>query len=257
MSALAEVSALRPDDGRAWLDGLRRGDVGAFDAAYRALRPAVATCLRRLGASPAVAEELAQETMLRLASHARSLHPDSRPRAWAFAVARNLLRDHQRRVLLERDRFARIDLAGLHDARWPSPSEHQEAAEVARRLEAALDALPDLLREAVVLCALEGFEPTVAAAMAGVPAETMRQRLARGRARLQQSLGEAKEVVPTAAPSSEESSSQEPSMRLRRALRDGLSPADRLARARATVVVVFALAQVIWALARAFGVLPS
>lgn len=233
------------DEPRALLQGLRRGDEDAFETAYRTLRPAVVGYIRRLGAPYAVAEELGQETMLRLARHARALHSDTHLRAWVFTVARNLMRDYQRRLLLDRDRTTNLDPRKIHDVRWASPVEAHEANETARQLERALPALPKALRESLILCAIEGFKPSVAAAMVGVSPETMRQRLSRARAQLAVSLDDRDlEMVRTPPDNAVLSGRQ------RRAFRSGLSHADRVARKRSTVVVFLTFAQVVWSLAK-------
>ena len=172
----------------ALLAALRRGDATAFDRVYGLAWPRLVAFLRRLGAEGPIAEELAQETLLRLAHHARSLRPDSSLRAWIFAVARNLLRDHQRRRLLEFGRLRDIDSAQVHGEAAVLPDALADSERSAARLEAALQALPPLLREAIVLVAIEGFDPSVAAKMVDVPAATLRQRLSRARSQLRDAL---------------------------------------------------------------------
>ena len=70
----------------------------------------------------------------------------------------------------------------------PSPFEETAANELERRLEAAIAALPERLREAVLLVAIEGIEAKEAAAICGIAPEAMRQRVSRGRAALAAAL---------------------------------------------------------------------
>ena len=72
--------------------------------------------------------------------------------------------------------------------RRPSPFEQTAANELEHRLEVAIAALPERLREAVLLVAVEGLQPIEAAGICGVTPEAMRQRVSRGRAALAQAL---------------------------------------------------------------------
>ncbi len=127
-----------------------------------------------------------QETFVKLALKARQLEPGTRLRPWLFTVARNCWIDHHRRALLDFDRLRELSL-------WPttnyeSPLHLTEASETQRRLEHALVNLPSKYREAVLLVAVEGFEPSEAAAMLKLKPETLRKRLSRGRAILKEAL---------------------------------------------------------------------
>src|SRR5512144_460259 len=97
------------------VEGLRSGDPAAFNAVYEAYRARVFGFLLRLSRSRTVAEDLLDETWLRLVSKARSLRADTRFGPWLFTVARNLYLRHRRSWLTEETR----DPTTL--ALWPSP----------------------------------------------------------------------------------------------------------------------------------------
>lgn len=170
---------------------LRRGDREAFDAIYDRHRPRVFAFAARLSGDRALAEDLLQETFVRLAKKAAELDPGTRLKPWLFTVARNLYLDHRRRVLLDFDRLRDLAL-------WPSrprrvdetPFDLAEASETEKRVEAALLSLPAKYREVVLLVAVEGLTPNEAADVLGIRPEALRQRLARGRARLRDMLEE-------------------------------------------------------------------
>jgi len=77
---------------------LREGDAEAFDAVYAAFNKAVFTFLLRLSRHRDVAEDLHEETWLRLVRHAGRLRADTRLGPWLFTVARHLVAS--REVLL-------------------------------------------------------------------------------------------------------------------------------------------------------------
>lgn len=167
---------------------LSDGDEAAFDAIYDAFRAPLFGFLRRLTRRRETAEDLLEETWLRLVMSARSLRPDTRLAAWLYTVARNLFWSHCRSRLPHEARTVElVDLWPVADER-PSPLENAEAGELACRLERALAALPARHREVLLLIAAEGLAPTEAAVVCGVTAEAFRQRLSRARAALAAAL---------------------------------------------------------------------
>ena len=167
---------------------LKRGDPSAFDAIYEHYRPRLFGFLGRLTQQRELAEDLLQETWLRLATHAPRLLDDTRLDAWLFTVARNLHRSHVRWQIVDIDhrRFVRRTAGeGIENT---SPFDLTAASELERRLEHALALLPVKYREAVLLVAIERMKPADAARVLGLSAEALRQRLSRGRAMIAEHL---------------------------------------------------------------------
>lgn len=173
---------------------LRAGDPAAFDVVYDVFNTRLFAFLARLSQRRDLAEDLLEETWLRLVTHASSLKADTRLAPWLFTVARNLYASHCRARLVEHSHAASLlDL-------WPitfrsSPFEELAASETGRRLEAALATLPVACREALLLVATEGLSPAEAALVCGISPEAMRQRLSRARALLARRL-DASEQLP-------------------------------------------------------------
>ena len=169
---------MEPDDAQAVVERLRRGDPAALALVFAAWRARLYSFLVRLTGRTEVAEDLLQETFLQLARHGRSLAPDTRLDAWLFTVARHLATSHWRRQRHRPEARGERDVA---DPAARSPFEAIAAAETQRRLERALAALPESLREALLLVAVEGFDAANAAAILGVRPEALRQRVHRAR----------------------------------------------------------------------------
>jgi RNA polymerase sigma-70 factor (ECF subfamily) len=171
---------------------LRAGDLTAFDAIYDAWNPRLFSFLLRMTKNRAIAEDLLEETWLRLVSGGEGLAAATRLGPWLFTVARNLfLSDYRSRV---REQACARDLISL----WPggfSRSPHDSALlrEFEERLEAALAEVPPMYREVLLLVGFEGLRPADAAAVCGITPEALRQRLSRGRTLLAQRL-KAKEL---------------------------------------------------------------
>ena len=189
------MTRMDPGDEPSLVMRLRAGDTGAFDRVYNAYRPRVFAFLLRMSRSRTVAEDLLDETWLRLVRHAASLRPDTRLGPWLFTVARNLYWSYRRASLLHEASVP--ELIGLwpSPAAWPSPFDLAVAGELERRVEAALSMLPPQYREVLLLIAYEGLTPSDGAVVCGISPEAFRQRLSRARAALAEML----DLTPTSA----------------------------------------------------------
>ncbi|MEJ7601939.1 MAG: RNA polymerase sigma factor [Kofleriaceae bacterium] len=174
---------------RAWVDGLRRGEPAAFDQVFASYRRRLYAYLVRMTRRRDVAEDLHQETFLRLAQTARRLAPDTRLRAWLFTVAHRLV------ISWARGQSVRAQLAGDLPAAEPvsearSPLEVIADSQTQLALERAFAALPAAYREVALLVGVEGMQPSEVAVILGQKPEAVRQRLARARTQLAAELGE-------------------------------------------------------------------
>ena len=175
----------------AFVERLREGDVPAFDAIYAEFNARIFTFVLRLSRRRDVAEDLLEETWLRLVKHARRLRPDTRLGPWLFTVARHLHVSYVRSRLLENSATASLI------ALWPfsplnlersSPFEVAAANELERRIERALASMPVTSREVLLLVAVGGLDHADAADVCGITPEALRQRLSRARALLARAL---------------------------------------------------------------------
>jgi RNA polymerase sigma-70 factor (ECF subfamily) len=179
---------MNPDDERLLVMRLRAGDTGAFDQVYDDYRARIFAFLLRMSRSRTVAEDLLEETWLRLVRHADSLRSDTRLGAWLFTVARNLYWSHRRASLVEETSAPELICLWPSSATWPSPFDLAVADELERRVEASLSTLPPQYREVLLLVAYEGLSPGDGAAVCGISPEAFRQRLSRARAVLAEKL---------------------------------------------------------------------
>ncbi len=165
---------------------LRRLDPAAVDAVFDTYGARLNGFLRRSGASPEVAEELVQETFVRLVRHAPRLTDDTRVGAWLYTVARNLWVSHRRWAWVDGTRL--LELAWAPRGRSFTPADAHDASEVRALLERAVAALPEAQREVFLLVAGEDLDPIEAAEILGITPEAARQRLARARRTLEERL---------------------------------------------------------------------
>jgi RNA polymerase sigma-70 factor (ECF subfamily) len=178
------------DDERLLVARLRAGDTGAFDAVYEDYRPRLFAFLLRMTRNRTLAEDLLDETWLRLVRHAARLLPDTRLGPWLFTVARNLYWSQRRDALVEESSAADLLTLWPSPSPWPSPFDLAAADELTRRVERALSTLAPQYREVLLLVGHEGLTPSDAAVICGISPEALRQRLSRARAALAGKLRE-------------------------------------------------------------------
>jgi RNA polymerase sigma-70 factor (ECF subfamily) len=169
---------------RPLVDALRRGEAAAFDAVYGRYRARVLAFLLRLTGRREVAEDLFQETWLKLARHAARLDEDTDLAAWLFTVARNAWVSHRRWAVLDISRLVALGDDDASPAPAPDPDARADAARRLAHLERALASLPAGSREVLLIVGVEGFDQEQAAKILGITYEALRQRLSRARAQL-------------------------------------------------------------------------
>jgi RNA polymerase sigma-70 factor (ECF subfamily) len=176
-----------PDGHRAAADGeLMAAVAGGDDAPYTRLVDAEAPRLMRfarsiLVASPAEAEEVVQEALMRLWQQADSWQPHGRVSTWLHQVVYRLCIDSIRR------RRPSVDIGTLEseledDA--PLADERLAREDDARRVQSAIGRLPDRQRTALVLCHYQDLGQAEAAAIMGIGESAYESLLARARRRL-------------------------------------------------------------------------
>ncbi|MBS3978688.1 MAG: RNA polymerase sigma factor [Rhodobacteraceae bacterium] len=157
------------------------GDRHAALALTQRVTPRVlAYAARLLGGDRAEAEDVAQETMLRLWRVAPQWRQgETRVTTWAYRVATNLCIDRQR-SRGRRRQMALDDAPEVADGAVGAEARLQEAGRMAA-LEAALADLPDRQRQAVVLRHLEGMANPEIAAIMEIGVEAVESLTARGK----------------------------------------------------------------------------
>ena len=145
----------------------------------------------RLTCDPDQAQDLVQEAYLRALRYQHSYQAGTNMKAWLFAIMRNLFWD--------RFKGSRKDDVSLDDVgdfvlyeKLKDEGARPEADVLDRiaasEVVAAVEKLPPLHREVVLLVDVEGFSYKDAAEALGVPIGTVMSRLHRARQQLQRSL---------------------------------------------------------------------
>ena len=127
-----------------------------------------------------LAQDLSQQAWIQLMLHAGSYQGQSSVKTWLFSIGRNLLIDEWRR---QRPHAAQDLLDELPDPA-AKPLQQLLAAEQSANLELAIQRLPLLQREALLL-QLEDFSLAQISEITGVGVETVKTRLRYTRHQLQ------------------------------------------------------------------------
>lgn len=174
---------------------LQRRDPRGLDRAYEQYGARLFSFLGRLvgTAERHLAEDLLQQTFLRLAEHGPELRADSDLRAWLFTVARHAFFGQRRgrRPVAEPPSLELVT----------DYSVDVEARLMLGDVDQALSRLRLEDRELLLLVGVEGLTPLAVASMLGLEPATLRKRLARARQRLLAELehgtnGQAQEALP-------------------------------------------------------------
>ena len=160
------------------------GDQRAFRILARRHLPSVIRLARRLTGNHADAEDVAQDAMLRVWTHAASWRPSAAFRTWLYRVVVNLSIDRRRLKPM-------VDLEAAGDPADPAPgaAERIETDETAQHVQAALGRLPDRQRIALTLTHFEGLSAAEAAAVVGTTVGGIESLLIRARRTLRVALG--------------------------------------------------------------------
>jgi len=170
-----------------------RGEPAAVQALVARKLPRMLALARRMLGDASDAEDVAQEVFARAWKQAPKWTPGAgRFDTWMHRVALNLCYDRLRR---RREQ----PMAEPPEQVDPSRGAEQglQDADVSKRVEAAVAALPERQREAVVLCHYQELTNIDAAALMGVSVEALESLLSRGRRALRAALTD---MAPIGAP---------------------------------------------------------
>ena len=166
------------------------GDDSAFGPLFDALAPRLYGYFLRQTRDTDVADDLTQQTMLKIHRARGQFILGAAVTPWAFAIGRRLLIDHlryRRRDLLSPDDDETVDRASS-DA--PTADELVAAQETARRIQQALLRLPASQREACELVKQEGLTFVEAAETLGTTVAAVKLRAHRAYESLRKVLGD-------------------------------------------------------------------
>lgn len=182
---------------RALMAGLVAGQEDALDALMELYGPSVIRFLHQMLRNEDDANDLAQETFVRVYKARDSYRPDHPFSTWMFTIAANLARNqirwrsrHQNVSMDDDSGPTGQTIAAALPSTEPSPHDSAVCTESHDAVRAAIQGLPDDLREAVLLCEWEDLPVAEAAAVLGTTPKSVESRLYRARKQLKEQLME-------------------------------------------------------------------
>lgn len=172
-----------------------------FEEQVVSLLPELLSAARSMAGSPADAEDLAAESVARAWERRDDLREKDRFRGWLFRILRNCFISRKRK---RRARPEEVPMAEEGDGEpsfslfeqlhqpillwWGNPEKNFFNRLLKEDLQRAVEGLPERFHRVVVLADVHGFTYAEIADALEIPVNTVRSRLARGRARLQNEL---------------------------------------------------------------------
>ena len=184
MNALAyfSVNAME-SDASVVARGLRRRDPEVLDDLIEQYQHRLFRYLIHLSGNRELAEDLFQETWIRVLERGHQYDGKHEFSTWLYAVARNLTIDYLRKKspvsldgLMESEEHAPLEPTDTRPMAWEVMQQHEQA----ERIGAALARIPAEYRETVVLRFQEGLALEEIATVTGAPLGTVKSRLYRG-----------------------------------------------------------------------------
>jgi RNA polymerase sigma-70 factor, ECF subfamily len=176
---------------------VQRGDKGAFDVLVLKYQHKVVKLVMRYTRNPAEAEDIAQEAFIKAYRALPQFRGDSAFYTWLYRIAINTAKN----AVVSRDRSPidfdldlqnpdeSYDMQGrLADTETPEALTLTE--EIRTTVNAAIDALPDDLRQAIMLREIEGLSYEEIADAMECPVGTVRSRIFRAREAIDRRLRE-------------------------------------------------------------------
>lgn len=185
-----------PDPGadRELMTRVQRRDEAALGLLMERWERPVKSVIARLVFNASEAEDLAQETFVRVWQQREKFRPGAEFRPWVFSIAINLARNRlrwwRRRPSVSLEEWTQTP--GTEDraqrSENPAGAETLERAERATAVRDAMAALPVDLREAIVLFEYEELSQAEIATVVGATVKAVETRIARAKEKLRSAL---------------------------------------------------------------------
>lgn len=177
---------------------LLAGDATAFTPFVESFRQSIFQYTWLMCGQREDAEEVSQETLLKVFKSFDKLQDPEKVKAWVFRIAKNYCLMKRRKSVFAPDREVSLDErlpsadGESRPMQVPDDAELPDAqmlrSELNAELERALRELPEIYRSVVLLRDVEGLSTAEAAEVLDLTEDTLKQRLHRGRLALRKSL---------------------------------------------------------------------
>lgn len=177
----------------------QEGKEAAFRELIRRYERPVFSLIFRMVRDREIAEDLAQDTFIKVLNHIDRYRPEFKLSSWLLKIANNVAIDHLRKRQLDTISIdgsphassaaeveaTQIDVA----AKQENALEEMEAKEIGKAIESAIESLRPEYRSCIMLRHVEGRSYEEIAAMLDLPLGTVKTYIHRARHQLREALG--------------------------------------------------------------------
>ena len=184
-----EASITASDDGleRRAVEAVKNGDAGSYDYLVSKYMKRVVSIAWGIVRNATDAEDLAQEAFVKAFQSIGRFRSGEPFGPWIFRIVTNLALDAaKRRARFRHEEISEAEPAARRD-RADLPA---MANELSRRIDDAIESLPEMQRVVARLYLVEEFEHAEIAEMTGLSAGTMRSHLSLARGKLREKLAD-------------------------------------------------------------------
>jgi RNA polymerase sigma-70 factor (ECF subfamily) len=176
-------------------DAYERGEARAFAVLVERYQRPLFNFILRSVTTRDVAEDLLQETWVRVIQRSADFKRDSKFTTWLYTIARNLCIDHSRKM--RHRKHASLDatppdggaaLVERTDGGAPDPERSADSSDVQARVARAVEAMPEEQREVFLMRQVQCMAFAEIAVVVGVPENTAKSRMRYALERLQHEL---------------------------------------------------------------------
>ncbi|MBN2091601.1 RNA polymerase sigma factor [candidate division KSB1 bacterium] len=168
-----------------------KNDPEAFDRLFHQYKSDVYRFILYLTRNKQEAEDIFQETWLRVVRNLKTLNEVRDLKAWIFTIAMNLFRDQ-----IRQNRFHRLFMLPLknksedddQESIIPTVRDSSRDIDIQQRIQAALQKLSEKQRQIFILKEIEGFKHEEISEMLHIPVGTIKSLLHRAISKLQKEL---------------------------------------------------------------------
>ena len=168
------------------------GDVGAYNQLVFRFKDRLLNFIYRFVNDLDLAEDLVQDTLLKLYTHKDSYREIAKFSTWLYTIAANLarteLRKKKRRKTFSVTELSREDREFIIVSSDVDPSEDLSSQDFERNIQLALAELPDDFKTIIILRDIQELSYDEISKIVNVPLGTVKSRINRGRVKLQQLL---------------------------------------------------------------------
>lgn len=187
-----QVMSLRDATDEELMLQCRSGNLRALEELFRRYKDRIYSFAYRMLGRRASAEDVLQETFLRVQSNADSWHPTARFSCWVYRIARNLCVDEMRKywnrhvyadsqVALDENGQGLLSIIPSEDA---DPRTVVEERRLQQRIDEAIAALSPEQQEVIILSKYQGLSYPEIAEVLNISQESVKQRAYRAHMRL-------------------------------------------------------------------------